>query len=159
LVSEQTIKKAHIYRANAALKSNQLLLAKNEYKILSRLSTGSIAAEAKYNQAYIEYKLKNYKESEQIVFELINEFGSYDYWVAKGFILMADIYVKYGNTFQAKQTLQSIIDNQEDTNLVSIAITKKKVIEELEAIEELEKETPLETDSVMLIDEINGGGE
>jgi len=159
MVSEQTIKKAHSYRAHAALSQGDLNLANQEYTVVSKLMQGSIAAEAKYFQALIQYKLGNYKESEKLVFELINEFGSYDEWIAKGFILLADIYVKYGNTFQAKQTLQSIIDNQEDTILVNIAIGKKKVIEELEAIEELEKETPIEADSVMLIDAINGGGE
>ena len=93
---------------------------------------------------------KDYKKSEKIIFELINEYGSYDQWIAKGFILLADIYAKYGNTFQAKQTLQSIIENQEDTALVNIAIRKKKVLEELEAIDELENETPQETDSIVL---------
>ena len=159
MVSEQTIKKAHAYRAHAALAKGDLNLANQEYTVVSKLMQGSIAAEAKYFQALIQYKLGNYKESEKLVFELINEFGSYDEWIAKGFILLADIYVKYGNTFQAKQTLQSIIDNQEDSNLVNIAKAKMKVIEELEAIEELENETPIEADSVMLIDEPNGGGE
>ena len=159
MVSEKTIKKAHVYRAHAALTTGDLDLANQEYTVVSKLMQGSIAAEAKYYQALIQYKTGNYKDSEKLVFELINEFGSYDEWIAKSFILLADIYVKYGNTFQAKQTLQSIIDNQEDTNLVNIALKKKRVIEELEAIEELENEAPMETDSVMLIDENKGGGE
>ncbi len=150
LVSEQTMKKAHAYRAHAALALGDLNLANQEYTVVSELLKGSIAAEAKYKQALIQYKLGDYKKSEKIVFELINEFGSYDHWIAKGFILLADIYAKYGNTFQAIQTLQSIIENQEDTALVNFAIKKKKVLEELEAIEELENETPQETDSIML---------
>jgi len=158
MVSEQTIKKAHSYRAHAALATGDLDLANQEYTVVSKLMQGSIAAEAKYYQALIQYKTGDYKESEKIVFELINEFGSYDEWIAKGFILLADIYVKYGNTFQAKQTLQSIIDNQEDSVLVNIALKKKKVIEELEAIEELENEAPMTSDSVMPMDENKGGG-
>ncbi|MFK5947492.1 MAG: tetratricopeptide repeat protein, partial [Methylococcales bacterium] len=150
LVSEQTIKKAHSYMAHAALTVGDLNLAKQEYTIVSKLTKGSTAAEAKYYQALIQYKLGEYKASEKIVFELINEFGSYDEWITKGFILLADIYVKYGNTFQAKQTLQSIIENQEDSLLVNIAIKKKKVIEELEAIEERVNEAPQEADSVIL---------
>lgn len=150
LVSDQTIKKAHAYRAHAALFVGDLNLANQEYTIVSKLMQGSTAAEAKYYQALIQYKLEDYKKSEKIIFELINEYGSYDQWIAKGFILLADIYAKYGNTFQAKQTLQSIIENQEDTALVNIAIRKKKVLEELEAIDELENETPQETDSIVL---------
>jgi TolA-binding protein len=36
---------------------------------------------------------------------------NYDYWVAKTFILLADNYVKLKDNFQAKATLQSIIEN------------------------------------------------
>jgi TolA-binding protein len=149
-VPEPTIKKAHAYMANAALQTGDLQLANKEYTIVSKLMKRETAAEATYQQAYIQFKLGNYKESEKIVFELINEFGSYDLWITKGFILLADIYVKYDNTFQAKQTLQSIIDHQEDTTLVNIALRKKKIIEELEAIEEQVNEQPQEADSVML---------
>ena len=154
LVSEQTIKKAHAYRAHAALHVGDLSLANQEYTVVSKLMQGSTAAEAKYYQALIQYKLGNYKESEKLIFELFNEFGSYDTWIAKGFILSADIYAKYGNTSQAKLTLQSIIDNQEDTVLVNIAIKKKKILEELEAIEEMENEAPQEADSVVLDEEL-----
>ena len=150
IVSEETIKKAHSYMANAALQTGDLNLANKEYTIVSNLMKGETAAEAKYYQALIQYKLENYKESEKIVFEMINEYGSYDHWITKGFILLADIYVKYDNTFQAKQTLQSIIDNQEDTVLVSLALKKMKIIEELEAIEELEISTSTASDSVVM---------
>lgn len=150
IVSEETIKKAHSYMANAALQTGDLNLANKEYTIVSNLMKGETAAEAKYYQALIQYKLENYKESEKIVFEMINEYGSYDHWITKGFILLADIYVKYDNTFQAKQTLQSIIDNQEDTVLVSLAFKKMKIIEELEAIEELENSTSPASDSVVM---------
>ena len=150
LVSEQTIKKAHAYRAHAALTAGNLQLANNEYTIVSKLMKGSTAAEAKYYQALIQYKLGNYKDSEKLVFEMINEYGSYDEWITRGFILLADIYVKYGNTFQAKQTLQSIIDNQDDTTLVNIAIRKKKVVDELEAIEEQDTTSSQETDSIIM---------
>jgi TolA-binding protein len=153
MVSEQTIKKAHAYRAHAALTAGNLQLANNEYTIVSKLMKGSTAAEAKYYQALIQYKLGNYKDSEKLVFEMINEYGSYDEWITRGFILLADIYVKYGNTFQAKQTLQSIIDNQEDTALVNIAIKKKKVVDELEAIEEQDAASSQETDSIIMDNE------
>jgi hypothetical protein len=48
--------------------------------------------------------------------------------VAKGFILLSDVYVKKENNFQAKQTLQSIIDNYEGQELVVIAREKLNAI-------------------------------
>ena len=35
---------------------------------------------------------------------------NHNYWVAKAYILLADNYVKLKDTFQAKATLQSIVD-------------------------------------------------
>jgi len=47
-----------------------------------------------------------------------------DYWLAKSFILWADIYYKAGNKLQAKQTLQSIIENYDGEDLIAEAQTK-----------------------------------
>ena len=44
-------------------------------------------------------------------FDLAKEMPNYDYWVAKTYILLADNYVKLKDNFQAKATLQSVIDN------------------------------------------------
>ena len=85
------------------------------------------------------YNQGNYEESEKQVFDLINQVPSYDYWIAKGFILLADNYLKVNNYFQAKQTLQSIIDNYEGADLKKIAEQKLNVILEKEKIEEQKK--------------------
>ena len=65
-----------------------------------------------------------YHEAENLIFELIDHYAAYDYWVARSFILLADVYMKLDNTFQAKQTLQSIIDNYKGHELVIIAQQK-----------------------------------
>ena len=55
-----------------------------------------------------------------------------DYFIAKGFILLADVYLAQGNLFQAKATLESIIENHEGQELKQIATNKKQLIIELE---------------------------
>ncbi len=147
--NESSIDKAHLYMARAALQTNDLVLAKREYSIVVNLISGEPSAEAKYQIANIEFHEGNYKESEKIIFELINEYGSYDLWVTRGFILLADIYVKYDNSFQARQTLQSIIDNQEDPELVNMAIQKKKILDEMDGAESRQK-NQVENDTVFL---------
>jgi len=69
------------------------------------------AAEAKYNVALIEYQKGNYKASQKTCFDLAQKMSNYDYWVAKSFILLADDYVALKDDYQAKATLQSIIEN------------------------------------------------
>lgn len=80
-----------------------------------------MGAEAKYMIAQLQFDNEKLDDAEKSVFALSDTYASYDYWVAKGFILLADIYVKKDNIFQARQTLQSIIDNYEGQDLVLIA--------------------------------------
>ena len=50
---------------------------------------------------------------------------NYGYWNAKAYILLADNYVGLKDTFQAKATLQSIIDNYKgDDDIVATAQQK-----------------------------------
>jgi TolA-binding protein len=94
------------------------------------LSKGEAGAEALFNLALIAYEMKDYTTAENNAFKLSSDYPAYHYWLAKGFILLSDIYVVQGNTFQAKQTLQSIIDNYEGQDLKQEAINKLKKIEQ-----------------------------
>ena len=65
---------------------------------------------------------------EDEMIESIVKDASSDYWLAYSFILWADIYYARGNNLQAKQTLQSIIDNYDGEELVSVARQKYDAI-------------------------------
>jgi len=112
----------------AALATNNLSLAKTQFQDVAKNSRNETGAQAKYQLAYLLYVGENYKEAEKTVFELAEKFSSFDYWVAKGYILLSDVYVKLNNNFQAKQTLQSIIDNYDGDDLKTEAIKKFNTI-------------------------------
>jgi TolA-binding protein len=99
------------------------------------------AAEAKYNIARVEYLKGRYKNSQKTCFDLVKEMSNYDYWVAKTYILLADDYVKQKDKFQAKATLQSIIDNYKGDD--DILTTAKQKMELLST----GRITPIETDT------------
>jgi TolA-binding protein len=94
------------------------------------LSQGEPGAEALYSLALIAFDMRDYTTAENNIFKLSSDFPSYQYWLARGFILLSDIYVVQGNTFQAKQTLQSIIDNYEGNDIRQEAINKLKAIDQ-----------------------------
>jgi hypothetical protein len=52
---------------------------------------------------------------------------SHDYWVAKTYILIADNYIGLKDTFQAKSTLQSIIENYENKDDDILTLAKEKL--------------------------------
>lgn len=85
--------------------------ALDELVKVHRSGMGVIAAEACYLIAKIHFDSNQLSEAENTIFELAEKYKRHDFWVAKGFILLADIYVRNNNIFQARATLQSIIDN------------------------------------------------
>ena len=69
----------------------------------------------------------------------INANPSSEYWLAKTFVLWADIFKSKGNVLQAKQTLQSIVDNYDgDEELIETA--KQKLLQLTEEQDKTRKE-------------------
>ena len=127
--------------------------AMTEFNKLKK-SNSEIGAESRYYIALIHHNKGDYKRCEKAVFELVDEMPSYDYWLAKGFILLADNYVKLGNIFQAKRTLESVIENHEGDELRELA---KKRLETIR-LQEQEPATPTEPSDPSEI-RMNRGGE
>ena len=107
------------------------------------------AAEANYELAQLYFNAGKYGNSLQTLFELNKNFAQYDKWLGKSFLLIADNYLKQGELFQAKATLNSIIDNAEDEELKKLA--GKKLLQ----LEKLEKEVVIEQDSTAVIDSLS----
>jgi len=127
---------AHFILAKSALAIDSVSLARKEFEKTIELSDGERGAEAKYMLATIQFTLKNYVRAEEMIFELANEFPASEYWKAKGFIMLADIYAINGNIFQAKQTLQSILDHYPGQDLKDVAGQKLTTIIRQEQLEE-----------------------
>jgi TolA-binding protein len=106
--------------------------AKTEFKRVAKSEKSAFGAEAKYNLVEIAFKEKDYKAVDKLATELSSEFSSYGYWVAKGFVVWADSYYDQGNVYQAKLTLQSILDNYKGKDDVRDAAQTKlnKIIQE-----------------------------
>jgi len=131
-VPDELSQETHLTLARSFFEEGQIEQSRQEYSTLSQMASNEWAAEAYYYLALIDAETGREAEAENRIFEMSEKLSAYDYWVAKGFILLADIYVSGGNDFQAKQTLQSIIDNYQGPELVEIARAKLKMIEQTE---------------------------
>jgi TolA-binding protein len=119
---------ARLNIARYYLKNNMIDSAMTEYQYVLKETKNAMAAESKFQIAYIQFLKKDYKKAKKTVFELADNYSAYEYWFARGYILLADIYLIEKDTFQAKATLQSIIENYEGAELKQIAIDKMKAI-------------------------------
>jgi len=131
-VTSQLINEVHVTLARGYYELGDFNNSAREYRITRSLVQNEWAAESQYFTALFLYRENKAAEAEVAVFELADKYGSYDYWVARGFILLADIYAYSGDTFQAKQTLQSIIDNYSGADLVNEAKEKLASIIKME---------------------------
>ncbi len=129
-VDDARINKAHFIMAQSYYAMDNLENARVEYNISEKLDDYLIGAESKYMVAYIDFVMGKYTESENGIFELSESYASYDYWVAKGFLLLSDVYLATDNEFQARETLKSIVENYRGPELGEIAARKLKGLEE-----------------------------
>ena len=97
------------------------------YGLISSSSNGEYNGEARCRQAEILMLARQYDQAEHIIESIVADASS-DYWLAYSFILWADIYYARGNSLQAKQTLQSIIDNYDGEALLAVARQKLDAI-------------------------------
>lgn len=107
--------------AHGFLARNDTEGAYTKFKAISSAITNAYGAEAKYHMAYIRHLQKQYRKAESEVFDLVKRYPSYDHWKARAFILLGDVYVQLDDRFQAKATLQSVINNSKEPELVAQA--------------------------------------
>jgi TolA-binding protein len=138
-ITDELAAEAWLTQAKAALILGNKELAATGFEKTYKLAKNERGAEAKFNLSALLYEEGSYKEAEKTIFDFINEFPSYDYWLARSFILLADVYLKLDNAFQSKQTLQSVIDNYEGQDLVDLAKSKLNAILQAEKDAEIKK--------------------
>jgi TolA-binding protein len=143
-VSAEARQEAHLLKGKSALEQNQHSTAQSSLQNVITISGNEKAAEAMYLLAYIQYLQRNYKKSEELIFEYSSKMSSHDYWLAKSYILLSDNYVAIDNLFQAKLTLQSIIDNYRGEDLRLVAREKLNAIVEKENQGQQKSSKPLE---------------
>ncbi len=117
--------------ANAYWRKAQYDSAVVIYTQLKSSTNGDYRGEASYRLAEKLFMEHNYAGCEKAI-EDIAANPANDYWLAKSFILWSDIFYAQGNSLQAKQTLQSIIDNYDGDDLVAEALQKRNAILEAE---------------------------
>ncbi|MEX2592775.1 MAG: tetratricopeptide repeat protein [Anditalea sp.] len=87
-----------------------LMFLINEYKTQQ-------GAEALFLLALNFHEQKNYTQSNEIIFDFSGPFGVYDFWYGKSFVLLAKNYMEMGETFQAKATLESIVEKSSNEEI------------------------------------------
>lgn len=102
---------AQIIIARAAFNSGDLVKARQAYSKLLTIAKGELAAEALYFDAYFKNADGKFEESNTIVQKLTKDYSGYQYFGAKGLVVMAKNFYGLKDSFQATYILDSVIKN------------------------------------------------
>ena len=109
-IPEELVREATFLNAKANFSLNNYEEAILYFRKVGTEVTSIEGAESKFRIAELLYKQKLTAESEKEISEFIDMKSPHQYWMAKVFLLLADISIKKGDTLQARATLQSLND-------------------------------------------------
>ena len=110
-LSPEVVREAHYVRAKAYTSLNQEAKALADWKELSKDTRTAQGAEAKYRLAQLYYDQKKDSEATKVLEDFAKNGTPHQYWLARGFILWADIFIRQGDEGQARVYLNSLQNN------------------------------------------------
>ncbi len=138
-ISQDASNRAQLYLAKSAYSEGDFDEAIDQLLTTINAAKDKYGAEAQYLLGLIFHQQKQYQQSLNTLFEFSETFSDYEEWLGKAFLLIADNYMALSELFQAKGTVNSIIENSSIDAIVKEAKAKLAEIEKLEG--QLEQET------------------
>ena len=131
-LAPETATELRYYRAKAYLNQGKHESAIEDLRILAKDTRNVYGAEAKYQLAQIYYNIKQYEHAEKEVLDYINVSTPHSYWLARSFVLLADVYMKNEKYIEAKQYLISLKQSyQAKDNIASMIEERLQTLENM----------------------------
>ena len=110
-VAPELENEARHYRSKALVNAGQMQYAAEDWKVLAQDTRNVYGAEAKYRYAQYLFDEGKTTEAEKEVLNYLEVSTPHTYWLARGFVLLSDIYAKLGRKLEARQYLLSLKQN------------------------------------------------
>ena len=115
-IPEELIREAVFMRGKANYSLGKFDDAINDFRRVGTEITSAEGAESKYRIAELLLKQNKTVDAERVITEFIEQKTPHQYWMARVFLLLADISQQKGDLLQARVTLQSLNDYYEIDN-------------------------------------------
>ena len=153
---------ARLFAAKVSYQRDSLDQAIDEFLHIVNTSADEFGAEANYYVGKILHDQKKYRQSIEVLYEMNKNFPSYQKWVGKSYLLIAENDIELNELFQAKAILQSLVDNSPVKEVVQQAKAKLKMLEEQQSEEKVETQKVIQIDlnapedkAIQAIDSVN----
>lgn len=124
----ETTPKALLTKAKAQREMNQKTQGELTLQTLVTNHKTVQGAEGLYLLALSHQEKGDFDKSNEAIFDGAGPFADYDYWYGRMFLLLADNYQKTGEDFQAKATLESIVERSTNAEIKAEAAAKLKTM-------------------------------
>lgn len=124
-ISPETMREAAFSRAKANLALGNRDKAFEELDALAGDTRTKEGAEAKFLVAQMLFEEESYDFCEDEINDLIEMSTPHTYWMARSFILLADLYTTQGKTMEAKQYLLSLQNNYDGDDDIAGMIAER----------------------------------
>jgi TolA-binding protein len=124
-LSPEIAAEARYLRAKSYIALNERAKAEADLQTLSKNLRTVYGAEAKYLLAQFYFDKNDTDRAEKELKDFIEKGTSHPYWLARGFILLSDIYIRQGDDFQARQYLTSLQKNYKGSDDIAGMIKER----------------------------------
>ncbi|MBE9487838.1 MAG: tetratricopeptide repeat protein [Bacteroidetes bacterium] len=113
-ISKEILSEAWFVSAEDLFEEGKYNKAIKSFENVNLSMQSETAVRAKYMVALSYFNLKKYDKVESCVMKLASKDTPHQYWIAKGFILLGDTYLKRNDKFQAKATYKSVSEGYDN---------------------------------------------
>ncbi len=154
-ISLVEMNKSLYYKGKSYMRLENENAAMESFTELSQYYDNVYGAEANYILANMHFENDSLALAKEQIFSFINKGSSHQYWLAKSFILLSDIFVAEGDLFLAKQYLLSVNDNYKlEDDILGIVSNKIDVIIQKEEAENQMKRDSLDMHFIVPTDSV-----
>ena len=116
---------ALIYRAESYLAEGKSAEAVADLQALSTDTQTSYGAQANVRLAQYAYDTNQYTAAEQLLTKFIDSGTTHQYWLARAFITLSDVYKKTGRDVEAREYLLSLKSNYNENEEINKMIEER----------------------------------
>lgn len=126
-INDVARRKARYAKAQVLQRAGKDSEALDVFELLSKEVKSAEGAEGRYRLIEAEFKAGRYDKAEKMVYDFSDSKTPHNYWLAKSFILLGDIYAARSDAFQARATYQSVVDGYSPADDGIVAEAKEKI--------------------------------
>lgn len=124
-VSADVAAEARLYRAESLVAQGETEAAVADWRVLATDTRTVYGAQAVICLAEYAFETEQYQSAETVLLNFIDSGTPHAYWLARGFILLADVYMKTDRSVEAREYLLSLKSNYSENEEINKMVEER----------------------------------